>query len=211
MTSGGVWAFVAASVVVVVIPGPSVTFIVGRALAHGRGTAVATALGNAAGAYVVVACVAFGLGSVVQRSAAVFTVVKLAGAGYLVWLGVQAIRHRHELTMAAGPLTAARPPLRAMRDGFIVGVANPKAVILFGAILPQFVNRAAGHVPAQMLLLGLVSVTIGLASDTTWALAASGVRTWFARSPRRLAMVGGAGGLAMIGLGVAVAATGRKS
>lgn len=211
MTSGALWAFLVASLVVVVIPGPSVTFIVGRALAHGRGTAVATALGNAAGAYVVAACVAFGLGSVVQRSAAVFTVVKLAGAGYLIWLGVKAIRHRHELTVAAGPLTSPRPPLRAVSDGFIVGVANPKAVILFGAILPQFVNRAAGHVPAQMLLLGLLAVTIGLASDTSWALAASGVRAWFARSPRRLAMVGGAGGLAMIGLGVAVAATGRKS
>lgn len=211
MASGDVWAFVLASVVVVVIPGPSVTFIVGRALAHGRGTAVSTAFGNAAGAYVVAACVAFGLGSLVQRSVAVFTVVKLAGAGYLMWLGVQAIRHRHELTMAAGALTSDRPPLRAIRDGFIVGVANPKAVILFGAILPQFVNRAAGHVPAQMLLLGLVAVSIGLASDTSWALAASGVRAWFARCPRRLAMVGGAGGLAMIGLGVTVAATGRKS
>jgi len=97
----------------------------------------------------------------------------------------------------------------ALRDGFVVGVTNPKAFILFGAILPQFVNRGAGNVPAQMLLLALVSVCLGLASDCTWGLAASAVRAWFARSPRRYALVGGAGGLAMIGVGVTVALTGQ--
>jgi threonine/homoserine/homoserine lactone efflux protein len=96
----------------------------------------------------------------------------------------------------------------ALRDGFIVGVTNPKSFILFGAILPQFVDRAAGNVPAQMLLLSLISVTMGLASDATWALAASTASAWFARSPRRYAFVGGAGGLAMIGVGVTVALTG---
>jgi threonine/homoserine/homoserine lactone efflux protein len=104
----------------------------------------------------------------------------------------------------------ARAGWRALRDGFAVGVTNPKAYILFGAILPQFVNRGAGHVPAQMLLLALVSVSIGVLSDCAWGLAASGVRAWFARSPRRFALVGGAGGLAMIGVGIAVALTGRK-
>ena len=99
---------------------------------------------------------------------------------------------------------------RALRDGFIVGVTNPKAYILFGAILPQFVDRGAGNVPAQMLLLALISVCLGLASDSAWGLAASVVRTWFARSPRRYALVGGAGGLAMIGVGVTVALTGQS-
>jgi threonine/homoserine/homoserine lactone efflux protein len=104
----------------------------------------------------------------------------------------------------------SRAGWRALRDGFVVGVTNPKAYILFGAILPQFVNRGAGHVPAQMLLLALVSVSIGVLSDCAWGLAASGVRAWFARSPQRFALVGGAGGLAMIGVGIAVALTGRK-
>jgi len=89
-------------------------------------------------------------------------------------------------------------------------VTNPKALILFGAVLPQFVNRAVGHVPLQMLLLALVSIVIGLVSDSTWALVASRLRAWFARSPRRFALVGGAGGLAMIGVGVTVALTGRQ-
>jgi len=92
----------------------------------------------------------------------------------------------------------------------MVGVTNPKAFILFGALLPQFVSRPAGHVPAQMLMLALVSVAIGLASDSVWGFTASAARAWFARSPRRLALVGGAGGLAMIGVGVTVAVTGRK-
>jgi len=100
---------------------------------------------------------------------------------------------------------------RAVRDGVVVGITNPKAYILFGAILPQFVNRAAGHVPGQMLLLALVPVAIGAVSDCSWGFAASAVRAWFARSPRRIEMVGGAGGLAMIGVGVTVAVTGRHS
>jgi threonine/homoserine/homoserine lactone efflux protein len=97
-----------------------------------------------------------------------------------------------------------------LRDGFVVGVTNPKSFILFAAILPQFVNRGTGNVPSQMLLLALISVCMGLASDIAWGLAASLVRGWFARSPRRYALVGGAGGLAMIGVGVTVALTGRS-
>ena len=110
------------------------------------------------------------------------------------------------MSAAAG----ARDGWRALRDGLVVGVTNPKTYILFGAILSQFVNRGAGNVPGQMLLLALVSVLIGLVCDSTWGLAASGVRAWFARSPRRYALVGGAGGLAMIGVGVTIALTGRK-
>ncbi|MCW2932368.1 MAG: lysine exporter protein, partial [Actinomycetia bacterium] len=107
-------------------------------------------------------------------------------------------------------VTAPRHGWRVLLDGFTVGVTNPKAYILFGALLPQFVDRGAGHVPAQMLLLALVSVSFGVISDCAWGLAASGVRAWFARSPRRFALVGGAGGLAMIAVGLSVALTGRK-
>ncbi|HEY4464962.1 MAG TPA: LysE family translocator [Streptosporangiaceae bacterium] len=210
ISMGQLLAYALASLVLIVIPGPGVLFVIGRALAHGRRTAVATVAGHAAGNYVVAACVAVGLGSVLERSAEVFAAVKLAGAVYLVWLGVQAIRHRKDLAGAIAAPAGERRDRRALRDGFVVGVTNPKAFILFGAILPQFVNRSAGHVPAQMLLLALVSIGIGLASDNAWALAASTVRAWFARSPGRLALVGGAGGLAMIGLGVTVAVTGRK-
>ena len=210
ISSGQLLGYAVASFVLIVIPGPGVLFVIGRALAHGRRTAITTAAGHAVGNYVVAACVALGLGTLLQRSAQLFVAVKLIGAVYLVWLGVQAVRHRGELASAMSDVVPARAGWLALRDGFVVGVTNPKAFILFGAILPQFVNRGAGHVPAQMLLLALVSVSIGVLSDSAWGLAASGVRAWFARSPRRFALVGGAGGLAMIGLGVTVALTGRK-
>ena len=210
MSSGQLIGFTLVALVLIVVPGPGVLFIVGRALSHGRRTAVATATGHAAGNYVVAACVAFGLGALLQRSAEVFVAVKLAGALYLVFLGVQAVRHRHSLAAAMSAAAGASEGWRALRDGFIVGVTNPKAYILFGAILPQFVDRDAGNVPAQMLLLALISVCLGLASDSAWGLAASVVRSWFAGSPRRYALVGGAGGLAMIGVGVTVALTGQS-
>jgi threonine/homoserine/homoserine lactone efflux protein len=210
ISSDHLLGYALASFVLIVIPGPSVLFVVGRALAYGRRTALATVCGNAAGNYVVAACVAFGIGTLVERSAAVFTVVKLAGALYLVWLGIQAFRRRKALASAFAGVTEARGDRRAAREGFLVGVTNPKALILFGAVLPQFVDRAAGHVPVQMLLLSLVSIAIGLVSDSSWGVAASFVRSWFARSDRRFELVGVAGGLAMIGVGLTVAVTGRQ-
>lgn len=211
ISSDHLLGYALASFVLIVIPGPSVLFVVGRALAYGRRTALATVCGNAAGNYVVAACVAFGIGTLVERSVTVFTAVKLAGALYLVWLGIQAFRRRKDLASAFAGAAEARGDRRAAREGFIVGVTNPKALILFGAVLPQFVDRAAGHVPVQMLLLSLVSIAIGLVSDSTWGVTASFVRSWFARSDRRFELVGGAGGLAMIGVGLTVAVTGRQS
>jgi threonine/homoserine/homoserine lactone efflux protein len=212
VSTGQLVGFTLASLVLIVIPGPGVLFVVGRALSHGRRTALVTACGHAAGNYVVAACIAVGLGSILQRSAEVFLIVKLVGAAYLIWLGVHAFRHRKDLASAL-EVTAPEPrgSWRSAWDGLLVGMTNPKSFILFGAILPQFVNRAAGHVPAQMLILALVSASMGAVSDCTWAVAASAVRTWFTRSPRRYAIVGGAGGLAMITVGVSVAITGRKN
>ena len=211
VSAGQLAAFAAASFILIVIPGPSVLFAVGRALAYGRRTALATVAGNAAGLEVVAVCVALGIGTLAGRSALVFTAVKLAGAGYLIWLGIRAMRQRRSLASAFATAPAPRRQRKAALEGFVVGVTNPKAVILFAAILPQFVNRPAGHVPVQMLQLSLVASAIALASDSAWSLLASTVRAWFARSPRRLELVGGAGGLAMIGLGLSVAVTGHKS
>jgi len=210
VSGGQLLGFMAASMIMIVIPGPGVLFVVGRALSHGRRTALATAAGHALGNYVVAACVAVGLGELLERSAAVFVVVKVAGAAYLVWLGIQAIRHRKSLAEAFAAAAAPREGWRALRDGVVVGVTNPKSYILFGAVLPQFVDRSAGNVPGQMLLLASVSVLLGAVSDCGYGFAASAVRNWFASSPRRFELVGGAGGLAMIGVGVTVALTGRK-
>jgi threonine/homoserine/homoserine lactone efflux protein len=210
ISGGQLLGFTVAAMVMIVIPGPGVLFVVGRALSHGRRAALATAAGHATGNYVVAAAVSVGLGEILQRSAAAFVVVKVAGAAYLAWLGIQAIRHRKSLADAFAAVAEPREGWRALRDGIVVGITNPKSYILFGAILPQFVNRGAGDVVGQMLLLSLVAVLLGGASDCAWGFAASAVRNWFASSPRRFELVGGAGGLAMIGVGVTVAITGRK-
>lgn len=203
-------AFAALSFLLIVIPGPSVLFVIGRALAQGRRAALTTVVGNTLGACVLVVAVALGVGSVVERSVLVFTLLKLAGAAYLVYLGVRAWRQRSSLQAAFTADGSGQGGLRTLWEGFAVGVANPKTIVFFAAVLPQSVDRSQGHVVLQMLVLGLVFNVIALACDSLWGLAASTGRDWFARSPRRLSLVGGAGGLTMIGLGVSVAVTGRK-
>lgn len=210
LSTSQVLGFAVTCLIVIAIPGPSVLFVIGRALAYGRRTALASVAGNVAGVQVVAMSVALGVGTLVQRSDTVFGVVKFGGAAYLVWLGVKAIRHRRSLESAIVVAAAPLGGWRAAAEGFTVGVANPKAYVLFAAVLPQFANPSAGHVPVQLLLLSLVSLPIALISDGCWGLAASGARAWFARSPRRLELVGGLGGLTMIGLGVTLALTGRR-
>ena len=207
-----VLAFAAVVIVLVAIPGPSVLFTVSRALTVGRRAALLTVTGNELGLCVQVVAVAFGVGAVVQRSAQVITVIKLAGAVYLAFLGVQAIRHRRSMAEALAARVTPVRPLRAIRDGFVVGVANPKTIVFFVAGLPEFTTTAPGHlpVPAQMLILGTLFPVIALVLDSAWAAIAGTARQWLVGSPRRLALIGGTGGLVMIGLGVSIAATGRK-
>jgi threonine/homoserine/homoserine lactone efflux protein len=201
--------FALISLALIVVPGPNVLFAVSRSLQHGRIAGLAAVTGGQAGVYVLVVAVALGIGTLVERSAAVFTVIKLAGAAYLIFLGVQAFRHRRSLTAALSVRTDPKPVRRMLADGFVVGITNPKAMVFFAAVLPQFSSPADGHIPLQMLLLGAVFVGIALVSDSTWALIAGTARDWFAHSPRRLEIVGGTGGLVMIGIGASLALTGR--
>lgn len=203
-------AFAATAFALIVIPGPSVLFVISRGVALGRRAAVATVLGNAAGAYTQVVVVALGLGTLIERSATLFTAVKLVGAMYVVFLGVQAFRHRERLAGVIDAATAPRGTRRILREGYVVGITNPKSAVFMAAVLPQFADPGRGHVPIQLLLLGLVFVGIALVSDSIWGLAAGSARVWLGRSPRRLAALGGAGGLVMIGLGVRLAVTGRQ-
>ena len=217
LTLDQILTFGLAALVLIVIPGPSVIFVIGRALAYGRGVALASVAGNSLGLLTIVVLVAFGLGVVVEESIVVFNVLKLAGAAYLVYLGVEAVRRRREF-LAQDPADVAggaRRPRdgwrRAIRQGFVVGITNPKAYMILAAVLPQFVDRGAGHVQLQLLLLGLLAFAIGMVSDSAWALVASQLRSWFVGSPRRGEAVGAAGGLSMIGLGVGLALTGEGS
>ncbi len=202
-------AFGLTALVVIAIPGPSVVFVIGRALAYGRGVAVATVIGNTVGLFAAMSLVSVGLGPVVASSIVLFTVLKIVGAAYLVWLGVQAIRHRSGLRADQPGARTALPGPRAARQGFVVGVGNPKGFMLFAALLPQFVDRTTGNTTAQMFTLGILAVVIGLLSDMVWALAASGLRQWFNASPSRGRALGVTGGVSMIGLGIGIAATGH--
>jgi len=210
LPTGHLLAFALLSLALIVVPGPNVLFVISRSLQLGRAAGMCTALGGQVGVYAQVAAVALGIGVLVERSAAVFTVIKLAGAAYLIYLGVQAVRHRRSLTEALGATVTRKTPLRILGDGILVGVTNPKVIVFFAAVLPQFVDRGAGHVPLQMMLLGAVFIAIAVVSDGSWALVAGTARAWLARSPRRLELIGGTGGLVMIGIGASLAITGRK-
>ncbi len=167
-------------------------------------------LGNAVGEYVQVVAVAFGIGAIAEQSVALFTAMRLVGGLYLIYLGVKTFRERRSMPAAIEDVPPAASDRRSFRQGVIVGVSNPKTVVFMAAILPQFVKPAAGEVPLQILLLGLVFSLIAIVSDTSWAFAAGGLRAWFARSPRRLEIIGGAGGLAIAAVGAGLLASGRQ-
>nr|WP_280269581.1 LysE family translocator [Nocardia wallacei] len=203
--------FLVAATVLIVIPGPGVLFTIGRALTDGKRAALISVLGHSCGVQVVLTLVAAGLGTLVAASSIALNIVKFTGALYLIYLGVQSIRERRSLREAMS--NVARQPTRnrrVFRQGFLVGVTNPKAIIFFSAVLPQFVDPAAGPIPLQMLILGVVFLLIALVSDSLWALLAGTARDWFARSPRRLEAVGGAGGVMIIGMGASVAVSGTS-
>ena len=203
-------AFTLAAFILIVVPGPSVLFVISRALAYGRSAALWTVVGGAAGSFVSAAAIAVGVGVIVQTSAVAYIVLKYAGAAYLVYLGVRAFRHRRQLRDAFERQLAPVSGRRTLVEGFLVSVTNPKSMVFFAAVLPQFVDRSAGSPSLQMLVFGAVFALIALASDTVWGVVASTARAWFVRSTRRLELVGGAAGLTMVGLGVGLALTGRK-
>jgi threonine/homoserine/homoserine lactone efflux protein len=193
----------AATVLLILIPGPSVVFIVGQALARGRETALLSAAGNAAGALLAGAVIAVGLGFIIEQSAIVVEAMRLVGAATLVALGIAA------LVGARKPLTGDEPPgapssrrRASFLGAVVVGVTNPKVYVIFGALLPAFVHPT-GSVPpvVQMLLLVLVPVTVGLALDSAWALAASVARRALITVPSRVTTVKRVGGLSLIAVG----------
>jgi threonine/homoserine/homoserine lactone efflux protein len=205
--AANILAFSLASLLIVLAPGPNVLFTIGRALSVGRKAALVTVLGSASGMYLQVIAVSLGLGLLLAQSIVALTIVKFAGAGFLVYLGIQAIRHRND---AAKDVAEVKPRsmARTYIEGAIVGLTNPKTIVFFLALLPQFTDAKAGPLGLQMLLLGAIFIALGIIFDSMYALAAGAARDWFGRSPKRLSGLSVAGGVAMIGLGVGLAATG---
>ena len=204
MSQSAVVGFVALSLAVIVVPGPSVMFAISRAIVAGRRNALLAVLGNACGLLVQIVVIALGLGYVVTGSELVRTVLRLGGAVYLVWLGIEAIRHQHAARQAVEADTP-QPTARPFRQGFVVGVANPKSFVFLAALLPRCVEPDAGPVPLQMLLLGALFCAIAIVSDGSWAVGAAQARRWLSKDPRWLAWTSVAGGSVMIVLGLVLA------
>lgn len=205
-------AFLLTVYILILIPGPSVLFVVSRGVALGRRAALATVLGNASGFALQLVLVSLGVGAIVARSDAVFTALKLCGALYLVLLGIRNIRERKSLAaLLSSGEQAPKGMRRIIREGFVVGATNPKGIIIFTAVLPQFIDRGQGAVTVQLLLLGLICILIALLSDGAWAIASGTAREWLGSSRRRLEQMSAIGGAMLVGLGFVLALTGRRS
>jgi threonine/homoserine/homoserine lactone efflux protein len=203
MPSASVYAwFLLTATLIVVIPGPSVLFVVGRSVALGRRAGLVSVLGNNLGLCAVVLAVAFGVGAVIAASQVAFVVLKAAGAAYLVYLGVQTIRHRRRL----GSAGTSGSRHRIVVQSFLVGFTNPKTLVLYVAVLPQFVRAGSGPPALQIVIFGLTFNALCLANDSVWAVVAGSAREWFVRRPRRAERLAAAGGVMMIGVGAALAA-----
>ena len=191
--------------IIILAPGPSVLFVIARAISWGRKVAVLTVAGNVSGSLVLSTLVALGLGPILDRSDLAYLAVQWGGGLYLIYLGIDAIRKRSadaaDMT-SQGPLTPSTA--RCIRDGFWVGVLNPKAIVFFAAVLPQFVDIDGGNITAQLLFMGLVFCVLAFISDSTWGLLAGTARQWLATDARRLEYLRATGGIVMITLGILV-------
>ena len=197
--------YIVAAMVIILAPGPSVLFVIARAIAWGRKTAVLTVAGNVTGAFFLSTFVAFGLGPILQRSEIAYIAIQWGGGLYLVYLGVDAIRHRRAHAADMKNQGDVAPSVRrSIRDGFWVGALNPKGLVFYAAVLPQFIDRERGHVTGQLILLGAIFSILAFFSDGTWGLLAGTARQWLATDSNRLERLRSTGGAIMIILGISV-------
>jgi threonine/homoserine/homoserine lactone efflux protein len=203
-------AFLAASVILAVTPGPAVFYIVTRSVTHGRRSGLASVAGVAVGNLGNAIGASLGLAALFAVSSVAFTVVKYLGALYLIWLGVQALRAKPVAADAIEARTTDAPLRRIFMDGFVVALLNPKTAIFFAAFLPQFIASPAAPV-TQTIALGVIFVLVASLTDTLYALTAGSVRP-FLRRARGLARIGRyLTASAFIGLGLLTAVSGERA
>ncbi len=203
MAGAEIWLFLAAVLLLAVIPGPGMLYVGARTLAGGLGEGLASTAGTALGGMVHVAAGAVGLSAVLMASAEAFTVMKILGGCYLVWLGIQAWRQAGH-SLSAGE---ALPPIgmaRAFREGVVVEALNPKTAAFFLAFIPQFVQPAQGGVALQFVALGSICVAANTAVDAVVALAAGRVRDAAGRRGGLLLRLRQGGAALMVALGLGV-------
>jgi threonine/homoserine/homoserine lactone efflux protein len=195
--------FAAAALLLLVIPGPSVLYIVTRSATQGRTAGLVSMLGVHVGSVVHVVAAVLGISALLASSATAFTIVKYLGAAYLVWLGIAQFRSRPE-----EPVTVERDPVsrwRLFSQGVVVNVLNPKTAIFFLAFLPQFVDPSRGPVPVQLAVLGGCFILLGMVSDGVYALAAGTVAAPLLRSIRGRRRLSRTSGVIYLGMGVTAA------
>src|SRR5579859_5297270 len=209
-TASSLLLFIGSALVLLVIPGPAVFYITSRSIGHGRAAGLISALGIQVGTLVHVAAAAVGLSALLMSSAAAFAAVKYLGAAYLIYLGVQKLRRAESLELSgeADQINLSR----IFAQGVVVNVLNPKTALFFFAFLPQFVNPSRGHVPAQILFLGILFSFLGVTSDCLWALVAGSAAHLLKRNPRwtRTQRYVSGGMLISLGLAAAFAGSNRK-
>jgi threonine/homoserine/homoserine lactone efflux protein len=200
--------FFAAALLLAVTPGPGIFYVAARSLAGGRGEGLASSFGTGLGGLVHVLAGALGVSALVLASAELFTALKLAGAAYLVWLGIRTVAAARREAGAARLGAAPAPPMgprRAFREGAVVEALNPKTAAFFLAFIPQFVDAAGGSVALQFLFLGAISVLLNTLADIAVALAASRIRQGAAARPALVRRLREGSGAAMVALGVGLA------
>jgi threonine/homoserine/homoserine lactone efflux protein len=202
--------FALAAILLLLTPGPAVLYIVARSVEQGRIAGLVSVFGITTGTLVHVLASTLGLSALLASSALAFALVKYAGAGYLIYMGVRRILQRTD-----APSLPSKLPRRSLgrlyRDGFIVNLLNPKTALFFLAFLPQFVDPARGAVPFQIAFLGLLFTMMGLTSDGLYALVAGTAGLWVKRQSRYVDWERYITGGVFIGLGVTAAlAGGRK-
>ena len=197
--------FVLASVAIILVPGPSVMFVIARAVAWGRMTALLTALGNALGMLLLSVFIAVGLGPLLQRYELLLIVVQVLGGMYLIHLGIEAWRHRQEHADDMVKVEEVKPSsYQILRQGFTVGALNPKALVFFSAVFPQFVDPDVGSITIQLLIFGAIFTALALVLDGTWGVLVGSSRDWLVTSRNRLVFLRTVGAVVMIALGVGV-------
>ena len=195
--------YLVAAVLIILAPGPSVLFAIARAIAWGRATAIATVAGNALGMFSLSILIAFGLGPILERSELAFISVQILGGLYLIYLGVDALRHSRIHAADMVNQSDIRPSsFKSIRDGFWVGALNPKGLVFFAAILPQFLDKDGSNITGQLLLMGATFALLAFIGDGIWGTLAGTVRGWMANSPVRLVRLRQLGGLVIILLGI---------
>jgi threonine/homoserine/homoserine lactone efflux protein len=206
MISGGQLAtFLVASMAIIIVPGPSVLFTLARGVAWGRSVAVLTVLGNSIGTLVLSVVVAIGLGPLLAHSRVFSVTLQIAGGLYLLWLGYDALRHRHEHAAAMAKRESQRPKrVTVVRQGFVVGILNPKSLVFFAAVFPHFVEPSKGNVTWQLLIFGAIFSVMAFCSDSTWGVIAGTAREWLSDSPTRLVVLRTIGACVMMTLGVII-------